>query len=237
MIKKIWERILLWRIDDVMQALRKYHRAENCNLQTLDPKRVPNKVSGFEDLSYLFASAQANRGVIAQDFDEAAYIWSVVTKNKPSKILEIGRWLGGSTILLASAQNQYAKEHDKLISVDLKVKEPNYAKDDLIKSHLQKLGLSHYELNIANSNTFDPKSSIDFAFIDGDHSYEGVKNDFINVMKYAEPNTDIMFHDAVQTRKFATYHKEVGQLMSEIKNDPRLRLVNQVGSIVHFAVK
>lgn len=46
---------------------------------------------------------------------------------------------------------------------------------------------------------------IDFAFIDGDHSYEGVKNDFFNIYPFLSPNGSIAFHDTnshIGARKF-----------------------------------
>jgi len=39
------------------------------------------------------------------------------------------------------------------------------------------------------------KRSIDFAFIDGCHSYEGVKNDFLKVYPLLSPEGTIVFHD------------------------------------------
>lgn len=36
---------------------------------------------------------------------------------------------------------------------------------------------------------------IDFAFIDGCHSYDGIKNDFFNVWPFMNPNGIVAFHD------------------------------------------
>lgn len=38
-------------------------------------------------------------------------------------------------------------------------------------------------------------NGIDFAFIDGDHSYHGIANDFFNVWPYLSPNAIVAFHD------------------------------------------
>tara|TARA_R100001594_G_scaffold13996_4_gene29844 strand:+ start:1671 stop:2489 length:819 start_codon:yes stop_codon:yes gene_type:complete len=46
---------------------------------------------------------------------------------------------------------------------------------------------------------------IDFAFIDGDHSYEGVKKDFFNIYPFLSPYGSIAFHDTnshIGARKF-----------------------------------
>jgi predicted O-methyltransferase YrrM len=229
---RAWIYILKRRSKDCVTALRLLSGPAKRNLETLPPGIVPKCISGFEDLSYLFTSSQANRGIIAQDFDEAAYLWKIVRDLKPKYILEIGRWLGGSTILLASAAN--VSGGGRLISVDLKVKAPQYAQDDTIKLHLNKLGLTNFELHVGSSYTFDPKCEVELAFIDGDHSYEGVKKDFENASKYLTANAEIVFHDAAQSRAHSTYHIEVGKFMEELKRNPALLVVSEVGSIIHF---
>src|SRR5438552_7560314 len=57
---------------------------------------------GFEDLAWIFTCDSRNRGFIRQGFDEAAVLWKA-TKATSGNILEIGRNLAGSTVLLAAA--------------------------------------------------------------------------------------------------------------------------------------
>lgn len=55
----------------------------------------------------------------------------------------------------------------------------------------------------------------DFIFLDGDHSYEGVKKDYQNAMKVLAPNGQIAFHDS-------NVHEPgmgVWQLMDELKKE------------------
>lgn len=231
-MKSLWYKTLMWRVSDIVQVLRMYYGPHNMNFASLNEDIVPENVRGFEDLSYLFASHQANRGVIAMDFDEASYLWKVITQRRPGKILEVGRWLGGSTTLICSAASQY--EGGEVVSVDLKVKAPNYALDSLIEKHLQRLGLNNFKLFVGSSFDFDPGMSIDLVFIDGDHSYEGAKKDFKNAMKYLSTGGDILFHDSCETRPFATYHDQVAKLMDEVKKNKEFTLVREVGSLTHF---
>src|SRR2546429_8690705 len=56
----------------------------------------------FEDLAWIFTWDSRNRGLIRQGFDEAAVLWKAV-KATSGNILEIGRNLAGSTVLLAAA--------------------------------------------------------------------------------------------------------------------------------------
>src|ERR1700724_4312253 len=62
----------------------------------------PEPSESFEDLVWLFTCDSRNRGLIRQGFDEAALLWKAV-KATAGNILEIGRNLAGSTVLLAAA--------------------------------------------------------------------------------------------------------------------------------------
>lgn len=59
------------------------------------------------------------------------------------------------------------------------------------------------------SNTKQDKY-IDFLFIDGDHSYNGAKNDFVNYGKLVKPGGLIALHD------IHVEHVEVKYLWNEI---------------------
>src|SRR5207237_930554 len=57
---------------------------------------------GFEDLAWIFTCDSRNRGLVRQGFDEAAVLWKAV-KATSGNMLEIGRNLAGSTVLLDAA--------------------------------------------------------------------------------------------------------------------------------------
>jgi len=87
-------------------------------------------------------------------------------------------------------------------------------------------------------NFFVPQDiKIDVLFIDGDHSYEGIKNDFELYSKLLSPNGVIIIHDT--DSRFAAslivsedakkdHHKFDGpsKLIEELKNNPEWNLVN-----------
>lgn len=233
-IGKMLDFIVSYYPGELVQALRRYYGPRRLNLSTVASPLIPARITGFHDLSYLFASHQANRGIIAQDFDEAAFLWGLIAEKRPRKILEIGRWLGGATVLLCSAASLVGGE---VVSIDLKIKAPEFAKDLNIVDHLRRLGLSNYRLEVGSSFEFDPGSAMDFAFIDGDHSYAGVKRDLDNALRYLHSGASLVFHDSCATRPFATVHDGVAQLMTEMKINPeRFRFKREVGSITHFEV-
>lgn len=125
-------------------------------------------------------------------------------KKNPKYILEIGTANGGTLFLFA----KIASKDAKIISIDLpegdfgggypKYKIPLYKS---FKSHNQELNLirlnSHSHEAVKLIKTILNGKLFDFIFIDGDHSYEGVKNDFKTYFDLLNDNGVIAFHDIV----------------------------------------
>jgi len=65
---------------------------------------------------------------------------------------------------------------------------------------------------------------VDFMFIDGDHTYEGVKADFINFNSLVKPGGYIAFHDIRDTAHHRNIGCNVAQFWNELKlNNPSVR--------------
>ena len=135
----------------------------------------------FEHLSGLFASTPVQHGIIAMTISQTAYLFNAIRSEGVRKIIEIGRYKGGSTVTIACAlENQ-----GEFWSIDIGSKEKRIGQeikrpyDDQIKDKLEKMGLKA-NLIVGDSKTLelDTGGEVDMVFIDGDHSYEGVKNDF-----------------------------------------------------------
>ena len=58
----------------------------------------------------------------------------------------------------------------------------------------------------------------DFVLIDGDHSYEGVKTDFQNVLLHLRPGVLVAFHDI----NISLSHHEQGCFVGEFWNDLKI---------------
>lgn len=145
---------------------------------------------GFEELAWLFASAAHNRGIIRQDLNEATMLWTAVRASR-GPMLEIGRRHGGSTILLLLAGLDRS-----LLSIDL---EP--AHHPICDHYFQKPEIAaRLTLKVGDSR-IPSDMSFGFAFIDGDHTYEGVKADVIahwnNLHDFDGFPAGAVFHDAV----------------------------------------
>jgi predicted O-methyltransferase YrrM len=201
-------------------------------------ERWPDAVDGFDDLAFLFASTQLNHGIISLAFDESAYLFRIARELGPATIAEIGRYKGGSTLLLAAAMH----EDSTLWSYDLHVKLSSTHADlhaeVEVEDALARYGLGdRVHLVVADSKSVEPPAGgCDLVFVDGDHTYEGVRGDYENWRGAVRPGGHILFHDAEAFREFAIRDPEVVRLIDEIRRDDadQFREVRGVGALVHF---
>lgn len=144
--------------------------------------------------------------------EEITGLLRIVEGLKPKIILEIGGGLGGTLFLLCKASDPDAT----IISINFPEKlffmegYPTW-KDQLLKSsagdtqnfHLIRAN-SHDVETIVKIRNILGNREIDFCFIDGDHSYEGVKKDFDMYSHLVKRGGTIAFHDIV------THHPRSG---------------------------
>ncbi len=142
----------------------------------------------FEDLAWLFKSHHDNRGVIRMNIAEAAMLYKFCKLKKDSPILEVGRKMGGSTVLMASALDS-----GTLYSID---KERYPQVDENIKSVVDKVILIDKRSEKVNWDT-----TVGLVFIDGDHSYTGVKHDIDKYTPHVEVGGYAVFHDVIGMKK------------------------------------
>lgn len=200
---------------------------------------LPESLDGFEDLAFLFSSNQFNFGLALMPFDEAAYLYRLTRRLGPATIAEIGRFKGGSTFLIAAAMD----ESSELWSYDLHVKLTQEVRgaelDEELRDALRRYGLDErVHLVVADSRSAEPPPQpCDLVYVDGDHSYEGVRGDYDHWRRFVRPGGNLLFQDAAAPREFSTRHEGVARLMEEIAiEDGRyFTRVGGAGSIVHFA--
>jgi len=193
--------------------------------------RAPLFINGFEDLAFLFTNSHENRGIIRMDFEEAAFLWTCVIGMPPgTHVVEVGRAEGGSTILLAAA----AKRKPPLIALPDGVIVYSIDNDPVNDARLQDvlagLRFERVDLIVGDSQTYDTSGidNIGLLFIDGDHTYPGVKADFENWLPTVVPGGTIAFHD-VTTSGLENYGPE--QLYHELLEDPRVSAIGGAGSM------
>jgi predicted O-methyltransferase YrrM len=162
-----------------------------------DVESWPEELSEFEDLVFLFSSTVLAHGIASLRLDEAAFMYRLVRERKPRLAVEIGRFRGGSTFLLAAAL-----ENGKLHSYDLETRQgrPGAELDRELTSALERYGLTErVRLHVVDSRTAVlPEPPVDFLFIDGDHREEGVRADFERWSPLLGLEGCLLFHDAVE---------------------------------------
>lgn len=141
--------------------------------------------------------------------------WAAPAKS----ILEIGSRYGYTLLDFAKAKPQ------RIVSVDLPAAGDwgCVGSDVVLKENIEKIkqmGIdAHLFLgNSANTNIINAVYDLgpfDFVFIDGDHRYEGVLNDFLN---YGGIGEVVVFHDIVKPHPSENQNLGVWKLWEEIGN-------------------
>jgi predicted O-methyltransferase YrrM len=166
-----------------------------------DVRAWPTGITGFDDLVFLFSSTVLAHGVASLRLDEAAYLYRLVRDEQPEVVVEIGRYRGGSTLLLAAAL-----ESGVLHSYDVATRQGRSGAelDNQLVAALARYDLSdRVRLHMEDSHTATPDTpQIDVLFVDGDHSEAGVRADFERWARLVVPGGHLLFHDAVDAPDF-----------------------------------
>ena len=141
---------------------------------------------------------------MSQIKDEIFILLKLLLKERPREILEIGTAEGGTLFLFSRVADMNAM----LISVDMPGGPfgggyPAW-KIPLYKSFAwERQNIKLIRADSHNPETFEAVKktlsyrSLDFLFIDGDHSYEGVKSDFEMYAKLVRRGGIVALHDIV----------------------------------------
>lgn len=113
---------------------------------------------------------------------------------KEATYLEIGAFCGASTALMSMSPKK-----TNIISLDV-----DDSKEEIISSNIQKFGLEHNTFQFIagdskSKQTIDVVKSlvngVDILYIDGDHSYNAVIEDFLNYKEFVNKGGYIIFDD------------------------------------------
>ena len=147
--------------------------------------------------------AEAYEIGMTQMHTEIQALFKLVQQLKPACVLEVGTANGGTFYIWT----RLALDDAALVSVDLP---PTWAIDG--PAEMRKLevfrsfarGRQKLHFLRKDSHSVETRkevtgllagSRVDFLFIDGDHSYEGVRKDFLNFAPLVRPGGLIAFHD------------------------------------------
>ena len=190
---------------------------------TFDIKKLNKNYTSESLIDYAF---NKNEGLIKpfQIKSEILRLLKIIKKEKPKIVIEIGT-AGGGTLFLISKS---IPEDSLIISIDLPGGSFGYGypkiKMRLFKSFSrpkQKMYLiradSHKTDTLRKVKKILNNKSVDFLFIDGDHSYEGVKKDFEMYSPLVKKAGIIGFHDIAVSKK--ELNIGVKDFWDQIKND------------------
>lgn len=174
----------------------------------------------FEDLASLFASNNANHGIIGLTIRMSAYIYKVLNENNYKTAIDVGTHKGGSTILMSVAMGKDSKVH----SIDLEDKENRLGSHRPYRDQLANFK-NKYNLNIiqyfGDSREIDLKfeqDEIDCVLIDGGHEYEIVKNDYEKFGSKIRVGGSIFFDDCSDEGCFLKVKADQDYMKKLIKN-------------------
>ena len=182
-------------------------------------KNMSAAVATFDD-AFLFADTYIKSYQIKSEIKSLV---ELLQKHKPEKYIEIGTADGGTHFLI----RKLCKSIEFSVAVDTDIR--NKMLLDMItetKESRYVRGFSNHKGTVAVvESLFSNKAEVDVLFIDGDHSYDGVKSDFDCYSHLVCTGGLIIFHDVVEDwgqrygQKTNKYTGGVPKFFAEIKGD------------------
>lgn len=194
-----------------------------------------DRIEGFEDCVWLLSSNVANHFAARLMLSEAAHLFRTVRRlDGLPRVVEIGRYRGGTAFLLAAAGAS-------VLTID--VNEQLRESDEILRSALARVGLDgRVEVAYADSTTFPVEAgSIDLVFVDGDHRYDGVSRDVAHWIPALRPGGLLVLHDAKWAQPSRPWNRPpdaavlgVHRLAAELRRRSDLVEMEAPGTIVQF---
>jgi predicted O-methyltransferase YrrM len=193
-------------------------RAKGCTTTEELIGVISNVFAPLKPLGWSISLQQVPREIVT--------LLAILKKKKVRSIMEIGTRNGGTFFLFSWTLSPDAK----MISLDLPSEQSIKRGYDRFKisylgSFIQKgqqltllRGDSHSPLSLSKAKSALKGEELDFLFIDGDHTYEGVKKDFEMYSPLVRKGGLIAFHD-IKGHHLGV--SEVDRYWSEIKNSYR----------------
>lgn len=136
---------------------------------------------------------------ISQLREEIRGLAQAVADQEPENALEIGTLRGGTFYVWC----RHLDTAEHLVSLDLPGRDLKRRRDDLLHEFAPEKEVDVVRGNSHDEETYEEVAEafdgedVDFLFIDGDHTYEGVKDDFERYKRLASDDAVVAFHDIV----------------------------------------
>lgn len=146
---------------------------------------------------------------------------AIIGDLKPKRAMEIGTRNGGTLFILC----RLADPEATVISMDLPGGNYGGGYSQVLIPLFKKFPQARQDMRLIRQDSHLPESlaavkkicgTLDYLFVDGDHSYEGVKQDFATYGQLLTAGGVMAFHDILPDRKDPT--NEVHRFWNEIKS-------------------
>lgn len=172
-------------------------------------KREFDACKTLED-HYNFAKSAVG---LMQHLEEITGVLEYVAAQKPQYVCEIGTYEGGTNMLIA----QGIPTIKIMVGVDLFVQHTTqlryFCRPDRKVHYLN--GSSYTQEMVDKVSALLEGNKLDFLFIDGDHRYDGVKQDFLLYRHLVREGGYIAFHDIVPDHK-TRFGKDTGMWAGDV---------------------
>jgi predicted O-methyltransferase YrrM len=169
----------------------------------------------------LLAREAKRRGAVQKKGELRGFI-SFVRRRRPSTVVEIGTYRGGTLWLWS----RLADRNAILVSIDMPGGAFGGGYDEAHVAVLKSFRGRHQRLELIRDDSHSPRTldalkaalagrPVDLLFIDGDHTYEGVRKDYEMYASLVGSGGVIAFHDILPHTSEPTC--EVDKLWNELK--------------------
>ncbi len=207
-------------VDRVFRYIRAYANLGRLNRETA---RLPNRPSEMIARTFHYSGAFLQP---IQIEEELVSLVQDVKRLDPRTVVEIGTSMGGTLYLWT----RLARPDAVIVSIDLPGGQFGGGYSPLRTAIYRRFARESQELHLVRADSHDNSTlehlksllgggSIDFLFIDGDHTYEGVKRDWEMYSPLVRPGGLVAFHDVAGNYETT----QVKRLWDVIKLDHQYR--------------
>ncbi len=158
------------------------------------------KAAGSDNADFFGYPEKQDGLFLQQDPEEyAAYVHFMVTECEPSKFaLDIGIASGGQTKFI---RDYYPVENTVVVDIG---QHPNFKHWDrikkLVKGNIVEEIIDDSHAPQVREKLLPYAGKFDFSFIDGDHSYRGLKQDLFLARELLQPGAIVVLHDTTEVK-------------------------------------
>lgn len=202
-------------------AAGRHHRRAVAQLRDLEGK-LPSARSRFAVPFVYRGSGHFRKLEPRQNAHEIERLYEMVLALRPRRVLEIGTARGGTLYLWAQA----AADDAVIVSVDLPGGDFGGAYPRCRVPFYRAFARSGQTMHLLRADSHQPQTReqvrgllnnepLDFLFIDGDHTYEGVRADFVQYAPLVRPGGLAAMHDILPREEGSSI--QVHRLWAEIR--------------------